>query len=709
MHTPLPLTQDVVLIGGGHTHALVLRKWAMTPLPGARLTLIDPNPSAPYSGMLPGHIAGHYERAALEIDLVRLARFAGARLVLGRADGLDLSTREIHVPGRPPVRYDRASLDIGVTSRLPELPGFLEHALAAKPLGAFADRWEAFCAAPPPEPHVVLMGGGVAGVELAMACAHRLGSTAQITLIEASDTVLTGMAPATRNTLRDELTAQGITLHLSARAAEVAADHVRLESGETLRADITIGATGARPQEWLAQTGLARVDGFVAVDDQLRSLSDDRVYAVGDCAHMGFAPRPKAGVFAVRQAPILYHNLRADLTGRMRKRYKPQSDYLKLISTGRRTAVADKAGMRSSGAWLWRLKDRIDRKFMAKFHDLPPMPAPDLPRHRAEGVAELLSEKPLCGGCGAKVGAKTLEAPLATLPPPRREDVLSRPGDDAAILRHGSGQQVITTDHLRAFVEDPYLMTRIALQHALGDVWAMGAAPQVVLSQIILPRAAPALHAGMLAEITAAASAGARAVGAELVGGHTSIGAELSIGFTVTGLAPSRAIGLDGAQPGDALILTRPIGTGVLLAAEMQAAAPGPQIAALWEVLAADQSKTSRALAAEAHAMTDVTGFGLAGHLARLCAASRVGAEIRLASVPVHDGAEALAAAGHRSSLYPANRALVPHWPETTARHELLFDPQTAGGLLAAVPPGMTVTGAVEIGRITAETSLKVV
>lgn len=709
MHTPYPLTQDVVLVGGGHTHALVLRKWAMSPLPGARLTLIDPNPTAPYSGMLPGHIAGHYDRAALEIDLVRLARFAGARLVLGRAEGLDLAAREIHVPGRPPIRYDRASLDIGVTSRLPDLPGFMDHALAAKPLGAFADRWEAFCTNPPPEPHVLILGGGVAGVELAMACAHRLGATAKVTLIEASDTALAGMNAKTRDTLLGEMAAQGITLRLNARAAEIGADHVRLEGGEALRADITIGATGARPQDWLAQTGLARVDGFVAVDDQLRSLSDDRVYAVGDCAHMGFAPRPKAGVYAVRQAPILYHNLRAGLTGRARKRYKPQSDYLKLVSTGRKAAVADKAGMRSSGALLWRLKDRIDRKFMAKFHDLPAMPAPDLPRLRAEGVQAELSGKPLCGGCGAKVGAGLLSDVLAGLPSPTRDDVLSRPGDDAAILRHGAGQQVITTDHLRAFVEDPYLMTRIALQHALGDVWVMGADPQAVLSQIILPKAAPAVHAGMLAEITAAASEGARAVGAELVGGHTSIGAELSIGFTVTGLAPARAIGLDGARPGDRLVLTRPIGTGVLLAAEMQAAASGQQVAALWELLAADQSKTARHLAAKAHAMTDVTGFGLAGHLARLCAASGTGAEIRLDAIPIHDGAEALAAAGHRSSLYPANRALVPDWPETTPRHELLFDPQTAGGLLAALPPGDPVPGTVEIGRVTADPGLRLV
>jgi len=147
MQSPVPLTRDLVLIGGGHTHALVLRRWEMRKLPGARLTVINPGPTAPYTGMLPGHVAGHYPREALEIDLVRLARFAGARLVLGEARGLDRAARRVHVAGRPPIRYDIASFDVGITARMPAIPGFAEHAVAAKPLDGFARRWEAFCAA----------------------------------------------------------------------------------------------------------------------------------------------------------------------------------------------------------------------------------------------------------------------------------------------------------------------------------------------------------------------------------------------------------------------------------------------------------------------------------------------------------------------------------------------------------------------------------
>ena len=163
MHTPpLPLTRDLVLVGGGHAHALVLRRWAMAPLPGARVTLINPGPTAAYSGMLPGFVAGHYPRAALEIDLVRLAQAAGARLILGPVEGIDLAARKLHVPGRGPVEFDIASINVGVSSAMPELPGFGEHGVPAKPLEALAERWDRFRAGRGPA-RVAVIGGGVAG------------------------------------------------------------------------------------------------------------------------------------------------------------------------------------------------------------------------------------------------------------------------------------------------------------------------------------------------------------------------------------------------------------------------------------------------------------------------------------------------------------------------------------------------------------------
>src|SRR6056297_722940 len=174
MQPGIPLVKDLVFVGGGHTHALVLRKWGMRPVPGVRLTLINPGLTAPYTGMLPGHIAGHYDRDALDIDLVRLARFAGARVILGAVDLIDPVARRVSVPGRPPIAYDLLSIDIGITSEMAGLRGFAEHGVPAKPLAGFADRWAGFCMRDGPA-RIAVIGGGVAGVELALACAHRLG------------------------------------------------------------------------------------------------------------------------------------------------------------------------------------------------------------------------------------------------------------------------------------------------------------------------------------------------------------------------------------------------------------------------------------------------------------------------------------------------------------------------------------------------------
>lgn len=683
MERTWPLVHDVVLIGGGHAHALLARDWAMRPLPGVRLTLINPAPVAPYTGMLPGLIAGHYRRDEILIDLVRLARAAGARLILDRVVGIDRAARRVLLAEGPPLAYDLASVDIGISSDLP-LPGFAAHAHAAKPLGTYAAEWEAFAAGAAADARVVVIGAGVGGVELALASAHRLPG-ARVTLIDRGEP-LKNLGPASRAALMRRL--KGIEI-LQGAPAEALPGAVRLEDGRVIASDFTLTVAGGRPQAWLADTGLALHEGFVAVGETLQS-SDPDIFAVGDCAHLTHAPRPKAGVYAVRAAPVLGANLRALLTGERLRAFHPQRDYLKLVSLGGQEALADKWGMRAGGRLLWRWKDRIDRRFMAMFANGASMAAPPVPR--VAGLAEALGDKPLCGGCGGKVGAGALAA--LDLPALRRPEVLTGRGDDAAVLKVVGGMQVLTTDHLRAFTQDPRLMGRLTALHALGDVWAMGAAPQVALAQITLPRGSETIQGRILSEVMGGAVEAFGAAGADVVGGHTAQGDELVVGFTVTGLA-ARVIGKGGARVGDRLILTRPLGSGVILAAEMaQARLPGLMlgevVAGALRIMGQGNGRASAVLAPHAHAMTDVTGFGLAGHLLEMLEASGLGARLDLGAVPLMPGALELAAAGEGSSLEPSNRARalgrITGADLTTARARLLFDPQTCGGLLAAVP-----------------------
>ncbi|MGI9513928.1 MAG: selenide, water dikinase SelD [Anderseniella sp.] len=690
MQRLLPKTRDIVLVGGGHTHALVLRRWGMRGLPGARLTLINPGATTSYSGMLPGFVAGHYTRDELEIDLVRLARFAGARLIHSRVEGIDLEAGTVELDNRTPVSFDVLSLDIGVHGELSDFTGFRTNGVAAKPLDAFAGRWAAFRNELKPGSHAsaVVIGAGVAGVELALAMRHgaaRRSAELSVTVVDRS-AAMSGLRPATKKLIQNGLAASGVEMLESSEVATIEASAVRLTNGQCLDSDFTVGAGGPQPYGWLSETGLALEAGYLKVNARLQSLTDPRVFAAGDCAHLTHAPRPKAGVYAVRAAPTLYANLFAALDAGPWQTYRPQRDYLKLISMGDKVAVADK-GLSLKGRWLWRLKDSIDRRFMDKLNNLEPMKPPKAPALAAPGVAEKLQGPVLCGGCGAKVGRNTLDPALSQLNG-SRIDIETGPGDDAAVIRVGDDRLVITTDHLRAFTEDPYVMSRVASIHALGDIFAMGATPQAVLPSLTLPPLSEGLQARTLDEIMAAARDVFSQAGAQIVGGHTATGAELSVGFTVTGKLSRKPITLHGAKPNDKLILTKPLGTGVIMAAEMALAADGRDVAEALALMQKGSAEAARILA-DANAMTDVTGFGLAGHLLGILDASGLGAELYLQELPLLRGAEKLVRSGHRSSLFAENlassgpRVAAPQYP----RVKLLYDPQTAGGLVASVPP----------------------
>ena len=450
MQPDFPITRDILLIGGGHAHALVLRQWGMKPMAGVRLRVINPSPIAPYTGMLPGAIAGHYTIDEIMIDLVRLCRFAGADVILDKAVGLDPEAKTVTLASGRQAAFDIASIDIGITSDLPQVDGFIAHGVSAKPLGGYAARWEHFLQTAPQAPNLVIIGGGVGGVELALAQAYRMQQTGRsptITVVDRNAQPLGNMGPKARAGMIAALRRYGVGLHLNAAPVRLEADAVVLDDGTRLQSDFTLSVAGSRPQGWLAQTGLDLHEGFITVGPTLESSARD-IFAVGDCAHLSHAPRPKSGVYAVREAPYLFHNLRARASGAPLRRYQPQRDYLKLASLGDKRALAEKFGLRSGGAWLWWLKDTIDARFMAKFRDYPAMPAPKLPDLRPRDLGAVMGAKPMCGGCGAKLPAGALGRGLACLP---GQSADLSPGDDAAILRRPQGVQVLSTDHLRAF------------------------------------------------------------------------------------------------------------------------------------------------------------------------------------------------------------------------------------------------------------------
>ena len=367
--------ERLVLVGGGHAHALLLNEWGSQISSHARLTVINPAPTAPYTGMLPGFVAGHYTRAELDYDLVQLTTSAKGHLVQGLVTHVDREAKQVIVDGHEPIPYDLCSINVGATSQLPNVAGFAQHAVGAKPLGSFANRWTEFLEELPTstqeEVDVVVIGGGVAGSELAMAISYRLrhlGMRPRVTVIDRSS-VLQEVGEKAHAELLERLYELDVVVRGNTSIERLQSGIVELANGEKLEARLIVGAAGVRSLPWLSELGLSTTDGFLDVGPTLQTTDDPQIFAVGDCAHMPFAPRPKAGVFAVRQAPVLAANIEALLRGSELSNFEPQSDYLKLISLGRKSAGADKFGRFASGPILWRLKDYIDRKFMNELGD----------------------------------------------------------------------------------------------------------------------------------------------------------------------------------------------------------------------------------------------------------------------------------------------------------------------------------------------------
>jgi pyridine nucleotide-disulfide oxidoreductase family protein len=364
----------LLLAGGGHSHVEVLRRFAAAPPAEVEMVLVSPSPRLLYSGMVPGVIAGHYTRRDAEIDLAPLAARAGARFVAAAVTALDPAARAATLDDGSVLAFDVASLDVGASAGS-GLGGADAHAIAARPLEALLTAWARMRedAARGAVRAVAIVGGGIAAIEIACAVRHRfradLGPGAPAVALVTDEATLGARQPdGVRRRLVRIVEAHAIAVHAGSAAESIDADGVRLAHGGRVAADRVVVATAALPAAWLCDGGLAcDARGFVRIGATLRSVSHEAVFAAGDCAVQDDAPRPRAGVYAVRAGPPLAANLLRALAGQALRAHHPQRTALALIATGGRYAVASRPPWSAEGAWVWRWKDRIDRRFVAAY------------------------------------------------------------------------------------------------------------------------------------------------------------------------------------------------------------------------------------------------------------------------------------------------------------------------------------------------------
>ncbi|MCC7241527.1 MAG: FAD-dependent oxidoreductase [Acidobacteria bacterium] len=374
------MTRDIVLLGLGHTNAEIVRRWRRRPFRDARLVCVSDSASAAYSGMLPAVLAGQCPPERMRIDLARLCKAAGAELVVGCAIGLDVARRQLIMDGSAPVRFDVLSIGVGsvptvagvvVADARPYIPVKPMRTLLSRLIARFDRVVDSFR---PQTVRVSIVGGGAGGVELALCIAPFIQATyprlsdVGVTIVTADGDLLPGGLPRTRERLARILRARRVQVERNARVVRIDSEGVSLEDGRTLQSDAVIWATGAAPPPVLSTFGLPVDDaGFLRTRSTLQVVTGDPVFAVGDTGSIDGAVMPKAGVYAVRQGPLLWENLRRALDGRPLRPFVPQPGFLRLLNTGDGRALGDWRGWSFEGTWVRVWKDMIDRRFVARY------------------------------------------------------------------------------------------------------------------------------------------------------------------------------------------------------------------------------------------------------------------------------------------------------------------------------------------------------
>jgi len=383
----------IVLLGIGHTNAEFVRRCADEPIKDCELVCVSNFPTVTYSGMLPGTLADQFDDAEMRIDLQQLADRANAKFVLAETTGLDWQRFEkpaLTFANRPPIDFDALSVGVGSMPIGWEEQGEAARVVPIKPMQTFLCRLERQLrsAAKSGEEilRVVIVGGGVASVEVALCLQQHWAGwlqqespqpTLHITILTSSTHVAKGMTDRSIRRIEKLLTERAIRSVTNVTVAKVDGRSVVTTGDETFSADCTIWATGAGAPPVLRKLGLQADDrGFLATHPTLQSVSDPRVFAVGDAGTVINNPSPKAGVYAVRQSPILWHNVQAFLKGRRLQEFRPQSDFLKILNTGDGKGLLEKGRWTFHARWCWHLKTWIDRKFVRQF------PHPNQPSHQ---------------------------------------------------------------------------------------------------------------------------------------------------------------------------------------------------------------------------------------------------------------------------------------------------------------------------------------
>ena len=694
----IPITNDLVLIGGGHSHLSVLMKLSKKPLNGNRITLITNEIDTPYSGMIPGYIEGIYSWRDSHIDLYRLCLKLNVRFIHAEVERVSAHEKEIYFKDRPKIKFDVLSINTGIQSNNREIKGAAKYCLPVKPISKLTNN---FLNKITNFKSIAFIGGGAGSVELALAIKKRflnINQDIKITIITGKRGLLSTFPQKTKLTSLKTLEKFKIDIIEYKRVLEVKPKQIILSDKSMLKIDKAILSTNSMTPKWLAKSDiLLTKDNYILVNKSFQT-NYKYVFASGDVIDFNNQNLKKAGVFAVRSGKPLAINIKQFILGKKLVEYKFNKNYLALIGTSKRSAIATKYNLTFNSRFFFYLKKYIDQNFIKKFSDFKIRKKFTLEALKTDVLNIFVKHKEKitdkndimqCKGCAAKVPLNALKQALP-------KDIVSTSEDAVSVPGHPELYQ--TVDMISSIITDPFLLGKIAANHSISDMVSVNSKITSAMMILQLPLSKTEINSRDLEQVLLGANEIFKTIDCPLIGGHTMIGKDKDpiIGFSILGQKQKKIKIVKNRRKiktKDLLILTEKIGSGLIFAGINNYLIDSYfQIDVIKQMIKGNLNFGKISNQLNILSMTDITGFGLANHLLNLIKRdnSKTGLTIYPNKIPLFQGVNECLNKDIKSSLFKSNYDIaqkdIIYKRDKSKLDNILYDPQTVGGIAFIIP-----------------------
>ncbi len=674
-------TKQLVLIGGGHANVQVLKKLCMNNLKGLHTILISEHFEATYSGMTPGYIHKDFSKEEISIDLQRLCFNAGAIFIKDKVVKIETNYQKLKLQNLPSIYYDLLSINTGSISNTKGIK--IENSsryFFVKPISLLVKNLsEIDQIIKNKKSKIAIIGGGVASYELAFSLSRRYENKLEITILGKNILKERNLNWKTKKNLKKISYYLGIK-EIQGEVVSISETHLTLKNGVIFECDLSLVSSGADIESWLSNSNLNKDEnGFIVVNDNLLSTNDKNVFVTGDACSLENNFRPKSGVMAVRQGEILKENIFYKLTGRPLIKFRPQKNWLYLIGTHKNYALLNYFFLSFHGRWCWKLKKWIDKRFINKFKFTSNV---SMTKKNIE-LEKSKNFKMYCQGCGSKVSKNTLVNFL-------KAENSNLELSDSSIINTSSSSLLQSIDHIKLFTSlNPFDFGIISYLHSQNDILSSGGSVQTISVSQALPFSEGKIENFYMEYFMKGIKSESIKDDSVIVSGHSYLSKEPGITITMNGILEKK-ISKNQGQENDLIYLSKPLGTGYLLAAyfdnsELLSSIDFQNLITWLKKGNSKASETSKSF--KSNITTDISGFGLASHLSDICKSSNLSAEIKLnKDVLINKNIEILE--NFKSTGFENNYSSSINdisISDSNKLKNILYDPQTNGPLLLSI------------------------